>query len=58
MKSIRPTESPRQVETETLLEEMERLQLRAEMLLAEHRHVVATMTVLRSKLDATQRGSS
>ena len=39
-------------ETRRLLEEMERLELRARLLLAEHRHVVATISDLQQQLEA------
>ncbi len=43
---------PRLTETQRLLEEMERLELRAGLLLAEHRHVVDTIRDIRRKIDA------
>ena len=43
----------RLAETQRLLEELDRLELRARLLLAEHRHVVATMTDLQRQLEAT-----
>ena len=39
-------------ETKRLLDEMERLDLRARMLLAEHRHVVATIDELQRQLES------
>ena len=44
--------SARLAETLRLLDEMERLELRARMLLAEHRHVVDTIRDMRQKIDA------
>lgn len=41
-------------ETQRLVEEMERLQLRAGMLMAEHRHVVAAMREVQIRLDAAR----
>jgi len=39
-------------ETQRLLDEMERLEMRARMLLAEHRHVLATIGDLQQQLEA------
>jgi hypothetical protein len=44
--------SARLADTQRLLEEMERLELRARLLLAEHRHVVDTIRDMQRKLDA------
>ena len=40
-------------ETQRLLDEMERLEMRARLLLAEHRHVLATIADLQHQLEAT-----
>jgi len=42
----------RLAETQRLLDEMDRLELRARLLLAEHRHVVATISDLQRQLEA------
>ena len=42
----------RLAETQRLLEEMNRLEMRARLLLAEHRHVVATISDLQRQLEA------
>jgi hypothetical protein len=42
----------RLAETQRLLDDMERLELRARLLLAEHRHVVATISDLQRQLEA------
>lgn len=42
----------RLAQTRRLLDEMERLELRARLLLAEHRHVVATISDLQRELEA------
>ena len=42
----------RLADTQKLLEEMERLELRARMLLTEHRHVVDTIRDMQRRLDA------
>jgi hypothetical protein len=42
----------RLADTQKLLEEMERLELRARMLLTEHRHVVDTIRDMQRQLDA------
>ena len=39
-------------ETRRILEEMERLEMRARLLLAEHRHVMATISDLQVQLEA------
>ena len=41
----------RLAETQRLLDEMDRLDLRARLLLAEHRHVVATISDLQQQLE-------
>lgn len=41
----------RLAETQRLLEEMNRLEMRARLLLAEHRHVVATISDLQRQLE-------
>jgi len=46
--------SARLADTQRLLEEMERLELRARLLLAEHRHVVDTIRDMQRTLDATR----
>jgi hypothetical protein len=43
----------RLADRQRLLDEMERLELRARLLLAEHRHVVATLSDLQRQLEAT-----
>lgn len=40
----------RLAETKRLLDEMDRLEMRARLLLAEHRHVVATISELQDQL--------
>ena len=49
-----PNEAHGQImaETQRLLDEMERLEMRARMLLAEHRHVLATIGDLQQQLEA------
>lgn len=42
----------RLADSQRLLEEMERLELRARLLLAEHRHVVDTIRDMQRQLDA------
>ena len=42
----------RLAETQRILEEMNRLEMRARLLLAEHRHVVATISDLQRQLEA------
>jgi hypothetical protein len=42
----------RLADTQMLLAEMERLELRAQMLLVEHRHVVGTIREMQRQLDA------
>ena len=39
-------------ETRRILEEMEKLEMRARLLLAEHRHVIATIGDLQTQLEA------
>ena len=39
-------------ETQRLLDEMDRLEMRARLLLAEHRHVLATIADLQHQLEA------
>lgn len=56
MDSVQPApvndHAARMAETHRLLEEMKRLDMRARMLLAEHRHVVATISDLQRQLEA------
>ena len=49
--SARDDHSAIMAQTKRILEEMERLDLRARLLLAEHRHVVATIADLQHQLE-------